>query len=331
MAEYILQGKKGSGKGIVAMGMIKDRLMSGRPVATNLNIFTEYLLPLNVKEECKIYRVPDQPTIHDLNVIGRVDTGGDESKNGLLVLDECANWLNSRDFRDTNRKELMDWFLHSRKFGWDVVYIIQDISMLDKQFREGFGEHVITAVRLDRLTVPVLGPLLKLFGLSGKLPYLHMGIVRYGQAFNSPVVDRLIYRGKPFWRAYDTLQRFTKNNEHAGVSSVLSPWHVKGRFLGFWGMHRAMLISGFLAGCLLASTIILFGGWFLGYERPKPPSLVVSQPIESDVRIVGYFFDSGRVVASLSDGRIVESYDVVQDKTGLSIKVGNVWYRETNK
>lgn len=328
--EFVITGKKGAGKGIVAVGLINDYLEAGKPVATNLNLYLENLLPLDSKTTT--YRLPDQPTYDDLVALGQVDTGGDERKNGLIVLDECANWLNARDYTDPNRKKLLDWFLHSRKFGWDVAYIIQNVNMLDKQFRDGFAEHVVNVIRLDRLPIPVLGHLLKFLGIAARLPQFHVGIVKYGAQGNAPVVDRWMYRGKKFWKAYDTLQRFTKDNEYQGLSCNLSAWHVKGRYLKWWDMYKGIAFLGFIIGVSLSVVLLLSGGYILGYERPKPELIVEQQEVIADERVLGYYeTDTGQLIVTLSDGRIEETRHFGFDRKGVRAKIGNVWYTTEGK
>ncbi len=76
-------------------------------------------------------RVPDKPSVFDLNAIG---LGNPlicvvlkmNPRNGLLLLDECGTWFNSRDWNDKGRKELIDWIIR-RKRGWDIGFIVQDL------------------------------------------------------------------------------------------------------------------------------------------------------------------------------------------------------------
>lgn len=324
--EFVIQGKKGNGKGIIAVGMIEDYLNQGRPVATNLNMFLEHLLPLTSRTT--LVRLPDQPTFQDMVNLGTIPTGGDERKNGLIVLDECASWLNAREYSDPERKKLLDWFVHSRKHGWDVAYIIQSINMLDKQFRDGFAEHLVTVVRLDRMGVPFLGALVKLFGFALRFPQIHIGIVRYGTSATSPVVDRMVRRGRRLWRAYDTLQKFSKQNEFGGVSTTLSAWHVKGRYLSWWAMYKTVMVSSFGVGALCAFLIVVSVGKLMGYSRPAPAALAQQSERIGDVPIVGYYFADRRLVATLADGRVVESQVYRETPGGYQIKVGDVWFSE---
>lgn len=324
--EFVVQGKKGNGKGIIAVAMIEDYLRQGRPVATNLNIFLEHLLPLSSKTT--LMRIPDQPTYQDMLNLGEIPTGGDERKNGLIVLDECASWLNARDYTDPERKKLLDWFVHSRKHGWDVVYVIQSINMLDKQFRDGFAEHLVTVVRLDRLGVPFIGALVKLFGFALRFPQIHIGIVRYGTSANAPVVDRIVRRGRRLWKAYDTLQKFSKLNEYAGVSSTLSAWHVKGRYLTWWQMYRTVMAGSFALGVLCAALLIVSVGKMMGYSRPVQAEVVKVVEKVGDAFIVGYYFENRKLVATLSDGRIIEAMTYSETPSGFKAKVGDTWYHE---
>lgn len=321
--EYVLQGKKGNGKGIVALRMIERYLQEGKPVATNMNLFLEHLLPPESKTF--VYRLPDQPTSADMEALGTNPTGGDEAKNGLIVLDECASWLNSREYKDKERHKLIDWFLHSRKHGWDVVYIIQSINMLDKQFRDGFAEHLITAQRLDRLPIPIIGGLVSLFGFASRMPRVHVGTVRYGTMSNAPVVERIYARGKRFWKAYDTLQRFSNANEYQALSCTLPAYHVYGRYNSRFDMYKKIVGGSILSGLLSGFMLTLAVGVFMGYERPKVDAAasVVTDP----VYISGYALRSGVLYAVLPNGKSISTSSYRIDSSGVEFVVGSQLYK----
>lgn len=324
--EFVLTGKKGNGKGIIGLKLIEKYLLQGKPVATNLNLFLEHLLPLDSKTF--VYRLPDQPSAEDLEVIGVNDTGGDETKNGLIILDECLSWLNSRDYKDKERKKLIDWFVHSRKFGWDVVYIIQSIESLDKQFRDNFAEHLISVQRLDRLPIPVVGQILGLLGFATRMPRIHMGTVRYGTAHASPVVERIFARGKRFWKCYDTLQKFTPMNEFQGVSCTLSAWHVSGRYKTWWHMYKAVMGSSVLSGLALGvifTYCILMG---MGYRVPDVATIT---PTVSKASITGYYLSGGKLTATLSDGRVLSTGNFKQSASGVTFTHGLEIFEESAK
>jgi hypothetical protein len=230
VAVYITTGKLGNGKTLVSVGRIRDRLRAGCMVATNLDLDLSAMFGAFAKN-LVVMRVPDKPGREHLEVIGCGNSSYDESKNGLLVLDECGTWLNSRAWQDKARQPLFDWLVHARKLGWDVILIVQDVSILDSQMREAIGEHVVYCRRLDRIQVPIIGALVKMLtGIRLALPRMHVAKVVYGLSTKDMVSDRWVYRGNDLFSCYDTRQAFLKDYPH-GVHSMLTPWHRKGRFM----------------------------------------------------------------------------------------------------
>ena len=229
MAVYIVTGKLGSGKTLCSVGRIKEYLSRGSRVATNLDID---MCGLADKPWSKltVTRLPDHPTADHLDSIGSGNETYDEEKNGLIVLDECGTWLNTREWQDKSRQALIDWFLHSRKKGWDLMLIVQDLSLIDKQLRTALCEFVVVCRRLDRLTVPVISALAGMFGFKVKLPRLHVATVKYGTSIDAPVSDRWMYRGNSLYSAYDTKQIFKADNG-IGIHTVLSRYHLQGRYM----------------------------------------------------------------------------------------------------
>ncbi|OJW81604.1 zonular occludens toxin domain-containing protein [Thiobacillus sp. 65-1402] len=208
MSVYVITGKLGSGKTLVCVGRIHDYLRRGNRVATNLDIWMEHLAE---KRDSMAYveRLPDYPTADALDALGSGNTTYDEEKNGLLVLDECGTWLNTRAYADKGRQPMLDWMLHARKKGWDVLLIVQDLQIIDKQVRLALTEHLVSCKRADRLAIPLLSKVIKLFtGYQLTFPKIHFATVRYGAERESPVVDRWWYAGKRFYQSYDTKQTF---------------------------------------------------------------------------------------------------------------------------
>ena len=228
MPVYFVTGKLGSGKSLSMVGRMRDYLLDGRIVATNIDLRLENLLPSSARK-VTAYRLPDKPTVDDLNAIGVGNESYDEGRNGGLFLDECGTWFNSRNWQDKSRQPLMDWMLHARKKGWDVYFLVQDISLIDKQAREALAEHVVWCRRLDRMPIPFLSPLIKLFtGYRLLFPRIHFAIVKYGDTVQHLTVDRWVYRGSSLYSAYDTKQIFIDDGN--GIYSYLSPWHLRGRY-----------------------------------------------------------------------------------------------------
>lgn len=229
MAIYLVSGKLGSGKTLASVGRIRDALYRGCRVATNLDLNLDKMLPASSRS-CRVVRIPDKPTVADLELLGCGNDSMDEEKNGVIVLDELAAWLNSRTFNDKSRAPVIDWLIHSRKFGWDVYFICQHIEQIDKQVRTALVEYLVTCRRLDRIKIPFVGKLIQgLTGglLSGNLPKLHVAVVKYGTEQHAPLADRWIYRARDLYAAYNTRQVFTDAYPH-GPFSYLPPWHLVG-------------------------------------------------------------------------------------------------------
>jgi len=90
-------GELGSGKTMYSIMLIREYLRAGRPVVTNLDIYLDEMFPLDDKKT--LTRIPDKPTREHFDQLGdayKVSAGYDETKFGLIVLDECLTWLNSR-------------------------------------------------------------------------------------------------------------------------------------------------------------------------------------------------------------------------------------------
>lgn len=229
MAVYLVTGKLGSGKSLATVGKMRDYLNQGRMVATNLDLNLHNMIDMWSKK-ARVIRMPDKPVLEDLENLPTPYVGEyDENKTGLIVLDECGTWFNTRDYRDKTRQPLINKLLHIRKCGWDVIFIIQHIEMIDKQVREGLGEHVVTCQRADRLGIPFLTGFGKLFGLNIRPPKLHLALVRYGTSTLSPVVDRWLYNGSDLYNAYDTRQVFGIND--CGLHCLLPPYMTHGQFI----------------------------------------------------------------------------------------------------
>lgn len=215
MADYAVVGFKGSGKGLQAVSKIQDAVNQNRRVATNLDIFTEQLVS-NPDNSMSIIRLPDYPRFEDFELIGYgydYDKSKkekiDETKFGIIVLDEISIWMNSRNWNDKTRLASVAWLRQARKFRWHVYYLAQSVDSVDNQTRELF-EHIVNCKRTDRAFIPFVGRLFNVFNERwGKLPKVHKGIVTYnGQ---KSVVDAWILQGpllKSIYNSYDTEQVF---------------------------------------------------------------------------------------------------------------------------
>lgn len=282
MSVYIVTGKLGNGKTLVSVGRIRDAIRAGCRIATNLDIDLKAMFHKQARN-INLMRIPDKPNIDDLNAIGKGYEGDyDENKFGILVLDECGTWFNSRNWQDKTRAEVNNWFLHARKLGWHVYIIIQDISMLDSQARDAIGELLVTCKRLDKLRVPGIGGLIKMFtGWNPTMPRIHRAKVTYADGLIS---DVWVYRGNDLFKSYDTRQSFIQNYPH-GTHSVLTPWHTHGRFAVEMNWRNQMRITKIywkrFASPVALTTGLLLGAFvMLVYRQP-----VIQQSMPAPVRL----------------------------------------------
>ena len=247
MPVYIVTGKLGSGKTLSMVGRMRDYLAAGKPVATNVALDLRRLL--RTRPKGSVVRLPDRPTVSDLEALGAVHGTGREELNGALVLDECGTFLNSRMWGDKGRQAFIDWLLHSRKLGWDVFLIVQHAQLLDKQIRDAMAEYTVTCRRLDRVKIPVIGSLCKVLTLglwSGRLPLVHVALVTYGAGVGGIHADTWLYRGRELYGAYSTEQVIS--DVSPGVHSLV--WYATEEEVAAWPpkpkpkLHVVRLASG---------------------------------------------------------------------------------------
>lgn len=226
---YAVTGKLGTGKTKFAVWRAQMALREGRRVAGNVNLNLEKIMP---GKRCTYTRIPDKPTAADFEALGRGAEGEYvEDDFGVLLLDELGTWLNARSFQDKSRQGVLDWLIHARKKRWEVYMIVQDAGMIDKQARDSLIEYECTCLRLDKISIPIIGAILReiamaVFGLKAKrvgyLPRMHTVTARLGNDAKV-VAEKWWYRGDDLHVVYDTEQEFSMFYPH-GVHSVLPPW-----------------------------------------------------------------------------------------------------------
>ncbi|PKM31612.1 MAG: hypothetical protein CVV07_00420 [Gammaproteobacteria bacterium HGW-Gammaproteobacteria-11] len=250
MAVYIVTGKLGAGKTLLCIIKIIEYLKQRRRVAVNVDVFMNKLCKRGNRHS-NLVRLPDLPTADDLLGLGVGYETYDEEMFGGIFLDEAGVWLNSRDWNQGGRTDLLKFFLFLRKRRWDLWLCVQNVGVIDKQVRESIAEHVVYINRWDKIKVPFpfgfLGRLLSLGFWKGRLPKMHQAIVKYGAKFNSPKVDDWYYRGEEFYSYYDTTQEYNKDYDK-GSYSMLPP--------GYW--YRALPRASRNLGFYMRTTKIFF-------------------------------------------------------------------------
>jgi hypothetical protein len=379
MAVYAITGKLGSGKGKGAIQRLREYLRKGKRVATNCDTFLEHLMPALSKDV--VLRIPDKPNISDLYAIGSGNRfihfdvvgkhtntgyeftppkpvlldGFDECHNGALILDECASWLNTRNFQDKGRAALLEWAIHARKYGWDVYFVCQDIKQIDAQLRDSLFEYVVRMSRLDRMKIPFISSGLKFLTAGhsdGSLPRMHIGVVRLGTNPQGLVADRWVFRGDDINAGYNTTQVFSDAYPHA-IHSVLSSWHLsavvglpadfsgptrpnrqdevllKSRPLPPKPPHKHM--TKFLTISLLLGTVL--GAFAYSVFQPKfansnSDTSAKEHKYDDKLKGVGFFINNHQVTILLSDGRYLIPMNFIRLSDGWEAQISkNVWVK----
>lgn len=72
----------------------------------------------------------------------------------LLIIDEAGILFNSRDWnvKPDERKEWIKFLSQSRKFGYDIVFIVQDVRMMDRQIRS-LAEYEVQHKKLNNFYI----------------------------------------------------------------------------------------------------------------------------------------------------------------------------------
>lgn len=283
MPTWGVTGKLGGGKTLWAMYKAAQYIGQGRQVVSNIDIDpTPICKPWRDQRTVRVSRIPYRPSRADFDAIGRGNDSKDESKNGLIILDECGAILNSRNYKDKGRDELIEWFLHARHLGWDVMFIVQSLTLIDKQIREALIEYRVMCKRLDRINWPFLGWL----GIRIPMPRVHFALVKYGLEANAATAERDFFRGSHLYAMYNTHQLHYEEFDIVGTFRYLTPWHLRGRnmtktqIIKYCG--KVALIFGLVGGAALC-----YGGLhLLGYRAPDPAVALDSKAITDIVGVV---------------------------------------------
>ena len=199
---------------------------------------------------------------------------------------------------------------------------------IDNQFRGSFVEYLGTCIRLDRIPIPFVGWIISLFtGERTRLPKVFICTVRMGVAPGAPVVFRWYRLGSLFYKAYDTLQKFTEHNEYSGLSCTLPAWHVYGRHHGWWFMYKKIVLSTASVTALCSFLLFVSVAKLAGYSRPDNPApSAVVEKIASE-RVIAVYESPLGYTLMLSDGSTVAASKRRETPTGIEYFGGASWYR----
>ncbi|ETO41224.1 hypothetical protein X965_11290 [Morganella sp. EGD-HP17] len=205
---------------------------NGRRVAANYPLD---VLKLSADGDKPVSVIPKNFTYDDLMALGRGCPEDDFENFGVLLIDEVSLYLNARTFKDAERLKFINWFVNSRKYGWDVYCQVQASFMLDKQLVDGMAEYVTELSRLDSLRIPFVTTMAELlfprqFGRTAAKKSLLPHVVRYRTFLQKEkgrrkrdAIESGTFRAKDFFGVHDTLSAFGDGADGEGAYSLLPP------------------------------------------------------------------------------------------------------------
>jgi hypothetical protein len=236
----VVQGSLGSGKSLVGLIEAIYQLRSGGVVACNFTFQDKWAWDLAGQDLRVALGLRDRLTLAKSYFsrcfkIGNPDSmrelSGDKGSNlarlcegklrtaregkGLLILDDCHHFFNSRTF--VANKDYVTFFANARKYGWRTILITHSIENIDKQIRS-YVEIESRFRNLKKVRIPLIG-----LPLS---PFPAFVIVRryagLGPGTGAIHSRDLYFFDKRAARLYDTLERFGEGDtleayQHQGL------------------------------------------------------------------------------------------------------------------
>lgn len=194
-------GYKRGGKSLFAVMLMHHALSEGRRVCTNIE-----LKPAFFKlAEGQLVHLPDVPTAEHFDTVGMGYEGEviSEFGNGLIVLDECLLIFGSANSRDAEQLLRSKWLVNSGKKRWKVYYLIHSLDAVSKFVRESFFQQVCRVRSLHGLLC------IQDKKFSRFIPNVHVVNCSYGSRFSRGFKLPTLFRGKNFYRVYNTEQRYS--------------------------------------------------------------------------------------------------------------------------
>jgi zona occludens toxin (predicted ATPase) len=138
---YLYTGTPGSGKSLHSASDIDLYVRKKRNVISNYPVNMNFWSKRQLKKAGEIINVTDEELTvpflfefaqkyHKKNKKGQM-----KEKQTLLVIDECQNKFNCRNWNAKDRPQWAEFFRQHRKLGYTCILITQDISFMDKQIR----------------------------------------------------------------------------------------------------------------------------------------------------------------------------------------------------
>jgi hypothetical protein len=143
----------GGGKSLLAAIITRIALSQGRKVASNIHLYPEKMgLPdfdtNRQKYEKLLIHLPNKVRASDLIAIGLGSSSYSSGEFGLVIIDEMFLHFQARDWSNVDNKPLIKWLTHSRKRGWNVIFLGQS-TQIDNLILTTFVGYRISVKKVD--------------------------------------------------------------------------------------------------------------------------------------------------------------------------------------
>lgn len=127
-------GTPGSGKSLDVARLIMLKLRAGFNVIGNMHVNTEMLKKKRYKGK---YIFIDTYKLNPAELVDYARKYHKKGKEGqcLIVIDECQQIFNSRDWAASDRRAWNEFFQVHRHFGYNVILVTQYDRLIDRQLR----------------------------------------------------------------------------------------------------------------------------------------------------------------------------------------------------
>ena len=115
----------------------------------------------------------------------------------LVVIDEASIIFNSRNWNSKGRMEWLDFFVHHRKYGYNIIMISQFSGQIDKQIREVF-EYEFVHRKLTN------------YGFMRLLPFNVFMVIERAAKFKMKNNTSTFLYSKKYANLYDTYHTFSE-------------------------------------------------------------------------------------------------------------------------
>lgn len=114
----------------------KKTVVANFPIKPKQPMFAKLRKKAKPKESRWIYKSNEELTVPFLINLSIEKGWTKKESSAILIFDEAGIPFNSRSWNRPDRAEWVLFLTQHRKFGYDVIFITQDTSLIDKQIRK---------------------------------------------------------------------------------------------------------------------------------------------------------------------------------------------------